>query len=122
MAPSFRRFSRSCTQPCSFSRCCVLTALVFSILMFLSGVPTAEKPQAKKYYLMTHGPGGENASAWPAYKKYLRETSILLPIPRALYRPLPAWMKRSLLLDFSFFNFNERVDGPHAIEEARRKA
>ncbi|KZV91988.1 DUF1295-domain-containing protein [Exidia glandulosa HHB12029] len=97
--------------------------ITFLILMFFSGVPTAEKPQAKKYYLMTHGPGAspEDADVWPAYKAYLRETSILLPIPRSVYRPLPEWMKRTLLMDFTFFNFNERVDGPRAVEEARRK-
>ncbi|EJD43734.1 DUF1295-domain-containing protein [Auricularia subglabra TFB-10046 SS5] len=98
--------------------------LTFLILMFFSGVPTAEKPQAKRYYLMTHGPDAspEDAGVWPAYKQYLRETSILIPIPPAVYRPLPEWLKRTVLMDFAFFNFNERTDGPKAVEEARRKA
>ena len=55
--------------------------------MFASGVPTAEKPQAKRYFLLSHGVDAkeEHANAWKRYKEYLRTTSILVPIPPAIF-------------------------------------
>ncbi|KAF8885037.1 hypothetical protein BD779DRAFT_1535146 [Infundibulicybe gibba] len=90
------------------------------LLMFASGVPTAEKPQAKRYYLMSHGSTGANQylHAWPSYKSYVEETSILIPLPPALYRPLPTFIKQTLLLDFPIYRFDENEDGRLAIEEA----
>ncbi|KAI5121877.1 hypothetical protein M0805_001083 [Coniferiporia weirii] len=93
------------------------------LLMFASGAPTAEKPTAKKYYLLTNGVDAkdEHRGAWAKYKEYLRSTSILVPLPPALYRPLPMFIKRTVLLDFPIYQFNETTDGPEAIEEDRRK-
>lgn len=92
--------------------------------MFASGVPTAEKPQAKRFYLLTHGANAkeEHAAAWGKYKNYLRSTSILVPIPPVFYRPLPEFVKRTVLLDFPMYRFNERTDGPAAIEEDKKKS
>jgi hypothetical protein len=92
--------------------------------MFGTGMPTAEKPQAKKFYIMSHGPGADNiyASAWKNYKMYLKRTSILIPIPPALYTRLPGWLKRTLLLDFPMYAFDESKDGSEAVEEARKQA
>lgn len=101
-------------------------------LFFLSGLPPAEKPTAKRYFMMSHPapadsePGsftrGEAKNeTWNNYKTYLARTSIVLPIPPQLYRPLPEWMKRTVLLDFVFFRFDEEKDGSAAIEEARRQ-
>ncbi|KAI0063907.1 DUF1295-domain-containing protein [Artomyces pyxidatus] len=89
------------------------------ILMFGSGVPTAEKPQARKFFLMSHKPGrqDEDMGAWTGYQAYLASTSILIPLPPALYRPLPTWLKRTLLFDFPFYQFDEKTDGFSAIEE-----
>lgn len=39
--------------------------------MFASGIPTAEKPTAKKYFLMSHGPDAdrdETGDKWAEYK------------------------------------------------------
>jgi len=93
------------------------------LLMFASGVPTAEKPQAKKFYLLSHGPDAklEHHDAWTSYKEYIRSTSVLIPIPPAVYRHIPVFIKRSLLLDFPMYQFDERVDGPGAVEEERRR-
>ncbi|KAH9998705.1 hypothetical protein BJV77DRAFT_707955 [Russula vinacea] len=55
------------------------------VLLFFSGIPTAEKPQARRVYL------SGDANAWEAYRAYLDDTSILIPIPPALYRPCPRW-------------------------------
>lgn len=76
------------------------------VLLFFSGVPTAEKPQARRVYL------SGDANAWAAYRAYLNETSILIPIPPALYRPLPKVVKRTILLDFPLFQFDESEATP----------
>ncbi|KAJ3731802.1 DUF1295-domain-containing protein [Lentinula guzmanii] len=86
------------------------------LLMFGSGVPTAEKPQAKKFFLMSYG---DNAKPEDAY---LRNTSILIPIPPAIYKPLPRVIKQTLLLDFPMYQFDEGRDGAAAIEQSRKNS
>jgi hypothetical protein len=92
--------------------------------MFGTGVPTAENPQAKKMYLLTHGPDArpEDASIWSQYQHYLSNTSILVPLPPALYQPLPKFLKKTILLDFPIYQFDEQKDGPAVIEEERMKS
>jgi len=92
------------------------------ILMFGSGVPTSAKPQAKRFYLKSYGPQAhtDDTVIWEQYKAYLRRTSILIPLPPALYRHIPVILKKTLLLDFPMYQFDERTDGPLAIEEARK--
>ena len=92
--------------------------------MFASGIPTAEKPTAKKYFLLAKGAGAkeEYRDAWLNYKEYLRSTSVLIPLPPALYRPLPQLIKTALLFDFPMYRFDENTDGPEAIEEERKKS
>lgn len=98
-------------------------------LMFLSGLPTAEKPAAKKQFLASHKPSSSNTfsqspptnDSWAEYKDYLSKTSVILPIPPALYKPLPEWLKRSVLLDFPMYRFEEEKDGKEALEEERKK-
>jgi len=89
------------------------------ILMFASGIPTGEKPQAKKYFLLTHGAHsqGEQSDAWNNYKQYLKETSVLIPIPPAIYRPLPQFVKTWLLFDLPQYRFREETDGREALAE-----
>lgn len=77
-----------------------------SVLLFFSGIPTAEKPQARRVYL------SGDANAWVAYRAYLDETSILIPIPPTLYRPLPKVVKRTVLLDFPLYQFDESEATP----------
>jgi hypothetical protein len=90
--------------------------------MFGSGLPTAEKPTAKKFYLYSHGPDAqaEDSNSWVEYQDYLRKTSILIPLPPFLYRPVPAFLKKTLLLDFPFYQFDESKDGAAAVEEVRQ--
>ncbi|EJD07435.1 DUF1295-domain-containing protein [Fomitiporia mediterranea MF3/22] len=94
------------------------------LLMFASGVPTAEKPTAKKYYLLSNGMHAkeEHREAWKKYKLYLKSTSVLIPLPPALYRRLPEIIKKTVLLDLPMYQFDEKTDGPMAIEEERKKA
>lgn len=91
--------------------------------MFASGLPTAEKPQAKRYYLMAHGPAAreERSDAWQQYQAYLRRTSILIPVPPVLYKRLPEFVKKTLFLDFPMYQFDEMRDGADALEEARER-
>ncbi|THH08258.1 hypothetical protein EW145_g2830 [Phellinidium pouzarii] len=93
------------------------------LLMFASGMPTAEKPTAKKFYLLTNGviTKEEHNSAWMKYKQYLHTTSILIPLPPALYGPLPVVVKRTVLLDFPMYRFDEKTDGREAIEEDKKR-
>ncbi|KAF8972611.1 DUF1295-domain-containing protein [Flammula alnicola] len=88
------------------------------LLMFGSGLPTAEKPTAQKFFLLSHGPESEDghSDAWKEYKSYLQKTSILIPLPPFLYRPLPTILKRTILLDFPMYQFNELTDGMAAVE------
>jgi hypothetical protein len=90
--------------------------------MFGTGIPTAEKPQAQKFYLLSYGVDAkeEHANAWRQYKAYLKTTSILIPIPPVLYRRLPSIIKNTLLLDFPIYHFDEEKDGAAAKEEDRR--
>lgn len=106
------------------------------LLIFASGIPTAEKPTAKRFFLFSHGPSspavqqrqdvsGEEVEgyrqAWPRYKQYVSETSLLVPMPRRVYRVMPVWVKRWVFLDFPWFGFDEKAEGPGLLEEERRK-
>ncbi|TDL23754.1 DUF1295-domain-containing protein [Rickenella mellea] len=93
------------------------------LLLFASGIPTAEKPTAKRFYLLSHGVNAkdEHRGAWGRYKDYLHSTSILVPILPFIYMHLPQILKKTVLLDFPFYQFNEATDGPAAIEEDRAK-
>ena len=82
------------------------------MLLFFSGIPTAEKPQARRVYR------SGDANAWAAYRSYLDDTSVLIPIPPALYRPLPKFVKRTILLDFPFYQFDESEVADDAATQA----
>lgn len=108
-------------------------------LMFLSGLPGAEKPSAKRAFLISHPPKKQPDSAisgnatsftpsklhsendtYERYKAYRNQTSIILPLPPAVYRPLPQFVK-TLLGDYPMYRFDEEKDGREALEEARRE-
>jgi hypothetical protein len=76
--------------------------------MFLSGLPLQEVPNAKKRY--------QKSQNWEAYSQYLRQTSILYPIPPAIYTPLPTFLKRTIFLEFPMYVYN-----PSMEDEQQRK-
>lgn len=106
--------------------------------MFASGVPTAEKPQARKFYKLAHpkrsaetertglnpgdaagdssdgshdGHGGvAKSDAWTNYQTYLRRTSILVPLPPTLYSMFPEWIKHTVLLDWGIYRYDPQAD------------
>ncbi|CDW99277.1 hypothetical protein [Sporisorium scitamineum] len=102
-----------------------------ALLLFLSGIPLAEKPTQQKYFLMSHGPDKtaeglqpwheqRETDPWERMKAFRARTSILVPLPNGVYRRLPKWVK-TVLFDFPFYNFDEAKDGTKAIREAEDK-
>ncbi len=90
--------------------------LLTVLLLFVSGLNLQERPGAKKRY--------ENGSDWEAYSRWLARTSILIPLPPALYAPLPTFIKRTLLLEFPMYVFDpakhsDASKGQRGAEEAR---
>ena len=99
----------------------------FALLMFLSGMPTAEKPTQKKYFEMSakgetlepYGKQQREEDPWRRYKAFKNRTSLLVPLPPALYKPLPGFVKTWLLLDLPMYQFDEHKDGSKLMEEQR---
>lgn len=75
------------------------------LLMFVSGLTLQERPGAKKRY--------EKGTGWPAYEQYLNETSILFPMPPAIWKRLPTFVKRTVGLEFPIYVFDpaKHADG-----------
>ncbi|MBE7182180.1 MAG: hypothetical protein INR71_13425, partial [Terriglobus roseus] len=76
-----------------------------------------ERPGAKKRY--------EKGDNWEAYAEYLRRTSILIPFPPQLYRPLPTILKRTVFLEFPMYVFDpakhsDKKQGEDAEGEGQR--
>ncbi|CAM9992241.1 unnamed protein product [Pylaiella littoralis] len=69
-----------------------------TILLFASGIPTVESSWAKKY--------GGSDSFW----EYRERTSILIPMPPGLYKPLPQVVKAWLLLEWPFYQGDDADD------------
>jgi hypothetical protein len=86
-----------------------LTLLTSVLLMFLSGLPLQEVPNAKKRYTKNQN--------WEAYSEYLRRTSILYPIPPAMYAPMPTFLKRTIFLELPLYVFKPSEED----EQERRK-
>ena len=68
------------------------------LLMFVSGLPLQERPGAKKRY--------EKGTGWPEYEKYLHDTSILIPMPQAVWKNLPVFVKRTIGCEFPMYVFD----------------
>lgn len=69
-----------------------------TLLMFVSGLTLQERPGAKKKY--------EKGVGWPEYKQYLHDTSILIPMPPAIWGNLPVFIKRTIGLEFPIYVFD----------------
>ncbi|RPD55989.1 DUF1295-domain-containing protein [Lentinus tigrinus ALCF2SS1-6] len=90
--------------------------LTMLLLLFASGVPTAEKPTAQKFYKMAYPDDGSDDGhdyherqpangAWVNYQTYRAQTSILVPLPPTMYRALPMWIKRTFLLELPMYEW-----------------
>lgn len=85
-------------------------------------MPTAEKPVQKRYFLLQHGKKHADGQPWEDYKHYVNTTSILFPLPPALYARLPMFVKRYILLDLPMYQFDESKDGESALKEEKESA
>ncbi|TKA83823.1 hypothetical protein B0A55_00154 [Friedmanniomyces simplex] len=72
--------------------------LLTILLMFVSGLTLQERPGAKKRY--------EKGTGWPAYEKWLNETSIMFPMPPGIWRNQPIAVKRTVGLEFPIYVFD----------------
>jgi steroid 5-alpha reductase family enzyme len=81
------------------------------LLLFVSGLTLQEPPAQKKMY---------NSDQRDAHRKYLDQTSILIPLPPALYRPMPLWLKRTVLFDFPFYQYDPAKDKDQKDDQAER--
>lgn len=78
-------------------------------------------------YLITY-PACSFCRAWAhafrslVYPTTVKSTSILIPFPQSIYRPMPAFLKSTLLFDFPFYKFDgEGKDGVEALKEEEEK-
>lgn len=131
LTPTIKNVIPENAQRAQYAAICA-PLLTMLLLFFLSGLPTAEKPAAQKSFLLSYPADKTDSSsnihdlrpqndAWAQYKAYLSRTSIFFPIPPSLYRPLPEFVKRTVLLDFPLYRFDEEKDGRKALEEERKK-
>lgn len=72
------------------------------LLLFVSGLTLQERPGAKKKY-EADGPNGEN---WLQYKRWTERTSILFPMPPAVWSRLPTILKRTVFLELPIYVFD----------------
>ena len=68
------------------------------LLLFVSGLPLQERPAAKKRY--------ESGNNWEGYKRWLDRTSILIPLPPAIWSRLPVFVKRTIGIEWPQFVFD----------------
>lgn len=48
---------------------------------------------------------GDGGKEWHRYSEYLRTTSILIPMPKAVWKRLPVWVKRSMGCEWPMYVF-----------------
>lgn len=75
--------------------------LLCTLLLFVSGLTLQERQSAKKKY-ESDGPDGEG---WLQYKRWTENTSILIPMPPALWRALPQFIKRTVGFEWPMYVF-----------------
>ena len=68
------------------------------LLLFVSGLPLQERPGAKKRY--------EKGTGWGEYKHWLDTTSILIPMPPAVWSRLPIIVKRTVGCEWPLYVFD----------------
>lgn len=80
--------------------------LTMVILLFLSGMPTAEGESQRRFL--------RNAEVRVAFLRYRAATSPLVPLPPALYRALPLWVKRLFLFEWPMYETSWELDEPNS--------
>ena len=89
--------------------------LLCSLLLFLSGLTLQERPGAKKKF-ESDGPDGEK---WLRFKNWNDKTSILIPMPQAIWSRLPLTVKRTVGFEWPMYVF---VPEKHAdMDQVKRR-
>ncbi|OQN97709.1 hypothetical protein B0A48_16029 [Cryoendolithus antarcticus] len=84
--------------------------LLTTLLLFVSGLNLQERPGAKKRF--------EKGVGWPQYEKYLHDTSILIPMPPAIWSKLPVIVKRTIGCEWPMYVFDpEKHADKKAVED-----
>ena len=101
--------------------------LTMALLLFLSGMPTAEGDNQKRFL--------RNPDVKARYIKYRQRTSPLIPLPPFVYSYLPMIIKRTLFFEDSIYETDwsysgedlpsgqhatDHAEGPHAPLTQRR--
>lgn len=76
-------------------------SLLCTLLLFVSGLTLQERQSAKKKY-ESDGPDGEG---WLQYKRWTERTSILIPMPPAVWKALPQFVKRTVGFEWPMYVF-----------------
>ena len=66
------------------------------LLLFISGLPFCEGKHLKRHWNT------------PGFQEYWRSTSILVPMPKALYKKVPMWMRRLFFCELRRYEYDER--------------
>lgn len=77
----------------------VFTTLV---LLFVSGLPTAEGQSLKRFYM-----GDDKGAKW---EEYAQGTSPIIPFPRSLYRRIPATIKKMFCCEYDRYKYCPEMD------------
>ena len=78
--------------------------LLTLLLLFVSGMNLSERSGARKRWEI----GGD---VWEGYKAYLDRTSILIPVPRVIWKGLPGWVKGTVGFQWRLYQFAPEVHG-----------
>lgn len=74
------------------------------LLVFVSGLPTAEGANLKRYY------SGVTVEQAERYKTYRADTSILVPMAPAVWRLLPTVLRRTFLFEWPMYEYKAPAD------------
>lgn len=88
-----------------------------SLLLFLSGLTLQERPGAKKKF-EGDGPDGPN---WLQHKRWLERTSILIPMPQAVWAALPTIVKRTIGFEWPLYVFVPEKHADMSKVKSRRQ-
>ena len=80
------------------------------LLLFLSGMPTAEGSNLSRYYRTAEGKNN--------WEKYRQRTPPVLPFVPALYASMPMLLKRALCFEFPMYEYSgDHIDNIGVVEE-----
>lgn len=91
--------------------------LLCTLLLFVSGLTLQERQSAKKKY-ESDGPDGEG---WLQFKRWTEQTSILVPMPPALWKALPRAAKGTVGFEWPMYVFIPEKHADMAKVKGRRQ-